>query len=106
MSIQRVFESARKLGVPVIMTDPAGREPLVVLSLEQFEAMAGEGHGQSSAPVTRMPEVPHPQGSPIRTSPVADIPLDIEGVGTSFEMESGEIPSPSNQTAVMLQAIL
>jgi len=41
MSLQRIIESARKLGVPVIMTDPAGREPLVIVSLEQFEAMAG-----------------------------------------------------------------
>jgi hypothetical protein len=41
MSLQRIFESARKLGVPVIMTDPAGREPMVVLTLEQFEAIAG-----------------------------------------------------------------
>lgn len=42
MSLQRVFESARKMGVPVIVTDPAGRDPMVVLPLEQFEAMAGE----------------------------------------------------------------
>ncbi|MDQ7814514.1 MAG: hypothetical protein RDU25_01780 [Patescibacteria group bacterium] len=41
MSLQRIIESARKLGVPIIMTDPAGREPLVIVSLEQFEAMAG-----------------------------------------------------------------
>jgi len=47
MSLQRIFESARKLGVPVIMTDPAGREPLVVLPLEQFEAMAGVAVGQA-----------------------------------------------------------
>ena len=43
MSLQRIFESARKLGLPVIVTDPAGREPMVVLPLEQFEAMAGAG---------------------------------------------------------------
>lgn len=43
MSLQKIFESARKLGVPVIVTDPAGREPLVILPLEQFEAMASEG---------------------------------------------------------------
>lgn len=42
MSLQRIFESARKLGVPVIMTDSQGREPLIVLPLEQFEAMVGE----------------------------------------------------------------
>ena len=42
MSMQRVLETARKLGLPVIVTDPAGREPFVLLPLDQFEAMAGE----------------------------------------------------------------
>ncbi len=42
MSMQRVFESARKMGVPVIVTDSSGREPFVLLPLDQFEAMAGE----------------------------------------------------------------
>lgn len=43
MSLQRIFESARKLGLPVIVTDVAGREPMVVLPLEQFEAMSESG---------------------------------------------------------------
>ncbi|MCI0479814.1 hypothetical protein L0Y59_04685 [Candidatus Uhrbacteria bacterium] len=43
MSLQRVLETARKTGTPVILTDVAGREPLVILPLEQFEAMAGVG---------------------------------------------------------------
>lgn len=46
MSLQHIFESARKLGVPVIVTDVGGREPMVVLPLEQFEAMAGEAPGK------------------------------------------------------------
>lgn len=55
MSLQRVFESARKLGVPVIVTDPGGREPMVVMPLEQFEAMAGES---ASAPVAKSGPAP------------------------------------------------
>jgi len=51
MSLQRVFESARKLGVPVIMTDPAGREPMVILTLEQFEAIAGTPSEMPKEPV-------------------------------------------------------
>ena len=43
MSMQRILETSRKLGLPVIVTDIAGREPMVVLPLEQFEAMAGAG---------------------------------------------------------------
>jgi hypothetical protein len=42
MSLQRVIETARRTGTPVIVTDIAGREPMVILPLEQFEALAGE----------------------------------------------------------------
>ncbi len=51
MSIHRVLETARRLGLPVIFTDDAGREPMVVVPLEQFEAMVGSApvsHGSSS----------------------------------------------------------
>lgn len=59
MSLQRVFESARKMGVPVIITDPAGREPMVVLPLEQFEAMTGEpkSEAQKVSAVAQEPSV-------------------------------------------------
>lgn len=50
MSFQRVIETARKTGVPVIMTDVAGREPMVILSLEQFEAMAGDSNRETATP--------------------------------------------------------
>lgn len=47
MSLQRVLEVARKNGMPVIITDNSGSEPMVILPLEQFEAMAFSA--QSSA---------------------------------------------------------
>lgn len=56
MSLQRIFESARKLGLPVIVTDLSGRDPMVVLPLEQFEAMAGAGEAREPTPI----EMPHP----------------------------------------------
>jgi nicotinamidase-related amidase len=34
MSLQRIIELARRQGMPVILTDVAGREPMVVLPLE------------------------------------------------------------------------
>ena len=43
MSLQRVFETARKMGFPVIVTDVAGREPFVILPLEQFEGLIDDG---------------------------------------------------------------
>lgn len=55
MSLQRIFESARKLGVPVVITDPAGRDPLVVLPLEQFEALSESGQGESSVAASSKP---------------------------------------------------
>lgn len=42
MSWQRVIETARKIGMPIIITDVVGRDPMVILPLEQFEAMAGD----------------------------------------------------------------
>ena len=51
--MQRILETSRKLGLPVIVTDVAGREPMVVLPLEQFEAMAGAGSEPVAAPAAR-----------------------------------------------------
>jgi nicotinamidase-related amidase len=39
MSLQRIIELARRQGMPVILTDVAGREPMVVLPLEAYEKM-------------------------------------------------------------------
>jgi hypothetical protein len=63
MSLQRVFESARKMGVPVIVTDPAGRDPMVVLPLEQFEALAGSVNEPVSAPVKEVAKMEAPKVS-------------------------------------------
>lgn len=45
MSLQRIIEVARRQGMPVILTDVAGREPMVVLPLEAYEKML-DGEGQ------------------------------------------------------------
>ena len=39
MSWQRILESARKHGHPIIVTDIAGREPMVVMPFDEFEVM-------------------------------------------------------------------
>jgi hypothetical protein len=58
MSFQRIFETARRMGSPLVVTDPAGREPMVVMTLEAFERM-----GDGLPAVTRKPqaETPKPQ---------------------------------------------
>ncbi len=40
MSWQRILEAARRHGMPVIATDIAGREPMVILPLEVFEDLS------------------------------------------------------------------
>ena len=39
MSLQRVIEVGRKQGIPVIVTDIAGREPMVLLPLDSYERL-------------------------------------------------------------------
>jgi hypothetical protein len=40
MSFQRILESARRMGTPLIVTDAAGREPMVVMSLQTYERLS------------------------------------------------------------------
>lgn len=70
MSLQRVLETARKTGMPVIMTDLGGREPMVILPLEQFEAMAGV----PATPVSRpKPSIPRPPVDDVVDQALADM---------------------------------
>jgi len=50
MSWQRIFESARKRGLPLVVTDIAGREPLVVMTLEEYERLE-EGKKPEATPL-------------------------------------------------------
>jgi nicotinamidase-related amidase len=95
MALQRILESARKLGVPVIVTDIAGREPFVVLPLEQFEAMMGV-ESKVAKPV-----VEPVQTRPAAVEPTVEIALNkeqfpqitrLEKVEMSSAVESEEIP--------------
>lgn len=85
MSLQRVFESARRLGLPVVVTDPAGRDPFVLLPLDQFEAMAG-----SSQPATQEPDTILPKKT---VNPAAKLPIEPVIEKTSpMSPEGEEIP--------------
>ncbi|MDD2785974.1 MAG: hypothetical protein PHS79_03720 [Patescibacteria group bacterium] len=42
MSWKRIFKTARRLGSPVIVTDPDGKDPLVVMPLGAFEDLVDE----------------------------------------------------------------
>ena len=47
MSFQRIFDMVRRQGMPMIVTDQAGKSPLVVLPFEVYEALMGEGATKS-----------------------------------------------------------
>ncbi len=59
MSLLRIFESAKKLSLPLIVTDTDGRDPMVILPLEQFEALAHAQEAPSTA--EKRPESASPQ---------------------------------------------
>lgn len=96
MSLQHIFESARKLGVPVILTDVGGREPMVVLPLEQFEAMAGEAPGKPKsrpvAPSAASAVLPVMADEPARPPVVEDLPM----------MGAPAVPPPSETDEMSL----
>jgi hypothetical protein len=48
MSWKTIFESARRMNAPVIVTDDQGREPLVVLPLAAYEASRSHQHVDTS----------------------------------------------------------
>ena len=63
-----MFEMARRHGVPVVVTDKEGKDPMVILPLEVYEALT-----DSSSPAPRaMPQAPEasePVVVPVRSVP-------------------------------------
>jgi len=77
MSFQRIFEMVRRQGMPLVVTDETGKEPVVVLPLEVYEALM---EGESKPTPIREP-LPTPVSSPIPSpreeqSPKVEISLE------------------------------
>lgn len=91
MSFQRIFETARRMGSPLVVTDPAGREPMVVMTLEAFERM-GDGLSpeiRQSVPKSK-PTIP--VQDEVRVEPVAQVnEMIIEVMGEQEKPEISEI---------------
>ena len=104
MSWQRILESARKNGYPVIVTDIAGREPMVVMPFDTFEEMnevylsAFESWQDSEEyEYTELDsdENYHPEEPPESASPV--MPPDVfEGVADSDSGAQSEVSQTSH----------
>ena len=79
MSLQRVLELARRQAMPVVITDIAGREPLVVLPLDIYESLVDGSASDASSPGVVPPSSPSngeptPSSSPSLASIVAPAP--------------------------------
>jgi hypothetical protein len=72
MSFQRMFEMARRHGVPVVVTDKEGKDPMVILPLEVYEALTeGALSPQASASIRKSEaaEANEPIVVPVRSVP-------------------------------------
>jgi hypothetical protein len=48
MSWQKIFNTARRFGTPVIVTDQAGTDPMVILPFDIYEGLISENGGPNS----------------------------------------------------------
>ena len=76
MSWQRILEAARNSGSPVIVTDVAGREPLAVLPLAEYERLL-----EARAKKAQADAMPPALADEV---PVIEVPPDV------FLAETGE----------------
>ncbi len=90
MSWKRILNTARRNGIPLIVTDPEGHEPMVVMTLEQFEAMSStpvppDFDPSPSLSDREMEDLGHlVEEGGIPTEPMADFePQDVADVGSS-----------------------
>jgi hypothetical protein len=77
MSFQRIFEMVRRQGMPLVVTDEAGKEPVVVLPLEVYEALVEGGESRPAPASPTMTPIQTPESSP-RMQPVTKDEISLE----------------------------
>ena len=68
MSFQRIFELVRRQGMPLVVTDEGGKEPLVVLPFDMYEALMEGGESK--------PEIKAMKKENLAPSPDTEISLE------------------------------
>ncbi len=99
MSFQRILETSRRLGTPLIVTDAAGREPMVVMPLQAYERLSEGGsrsEGRKSQKTTivdepRRVEIPVER---VETKEVQNTPDLLEEISIKV-METQDLPVDS-----------
>ena len=85
MSWQRIFEVARERKLPIIVTDLAGREPMVVMPLEEYERM-GEQPKTIPIKMEKEEQIPLPKESPV-VPPNPGVIEDVLSLEERFYLE-------------------
>lgn len=84
MSFQRILEIARQRGLPIIVTDIAGREPVAILPLEEYERLSSH---RPQAPPSKQVEAPSPVLEQIAEQTKDDFQGKIDDVAENLSLE-------------------
>ncbi|KAA0205975.1 hypothetical protein EDM68_03850 [Candidatus Uhrbacteria bacterium] len=90
MSFQRIFEMVKRQGMPLVITDGQGKDPLIVLPLDMYEALA-DGQALGAPPSTQEGEK-EPVIIPVKEKPSpaeSDLLADLS-IEERFYIESLE----------------
>jgi nicotinamidase-related amidase len=98
MSLQRVLEIARKNGMPVIITDDSGRDPMVILPLEQFEAMTF-----STQSIAQSTQYPVHSSQSMKESPLVARNSELDDA--IAEMTAERLKNRVEETAIQLESL-
>ena len=77
MSWQRIIEVARKQGMPVIVTDVAGREPMVLMPLNGYERLLDDATPSTNEKPLHVAKNVVPKSSTPSPEPVLAVPVTV-----------------------------
>lgn len=92
MSFQRILETARRMGSPLIVTDAAGREPMVVMSLQTYERLSETAPTQAPKPVVQ--PMTEPTVTEFVPAPAPAAPAKMESTPVLQEIAIQVMESP------------
>lgn len=96
MSFQRIFEMAKRQGMPLVITDGQGRDPLIVLPLDMYEALA-DGRGiDASHQTLEGDEEKEPIIIPVKDESMREPEASRSAVSSLERLV--DMPKPSSET--------
>ncbi len=101
MSWQKIFKTARRLGAPVIVTDQAGLDPMIVVPLETYEELIGQGGGAERPFRSKKAEIDEsifeiPSEEEILASDLKNFPKSSQKLQNDMEAQASEAEEGEN----------